>query len=276
MSDEPALLAAIRANPEEDTPRLVYADFLQERARPGDAERAEFIRVQIELARMEADTVENCVPRWGELSARERDLFQTDESYTLEWFGLPQPWVRIARLQLFSTEPSDYSYAVARRGFIESVTTPAADWLTHGDAIRARHPVMRVRLMTRPIVAGGAGGSYWLPYDPERKGFSVSAAHAICRDRTGEVPADVSSTDLKALVACELRWPGVTFELAGNVLARLPSLAAVTAANLAAAAQQAYAAFAPVATELGNNLAAALLASGAFQASNAEEPNEAE
>lgn len=39
-----ALLATILANPEEDTPRLVYADWLQEN---GEEERAEFIRKAI-------------------------------------------------------------------------------------------------------------------------------------------------------------------------------------------------------------------------------------
>ncbi|AMV29301.1 Leucine Rich repeats (2 copies) [Gemmata sp. SH-PL17] len=46
--DESALLGAIAANPDDDTPRLVYADWLDEHGRH---ERAEFIRVQIELAR---------------------------------------------------------------------------------------------------------------------------------------------------------------------------------------------------------------------------------
>src|SRR5438270_5082202 len=48
MTDESALLAAIRAVPEDDDPRLVYADWLDEHAQP---KRAEFIRVQCELAR---------------------------------------------------------------------------------------------------------------------------------------------------------------------------------------------------------------------------------
>jgi uncharacterized protein (TIGR02996 family) len=41
--DEFALMQAIRANPADDLPRLVYADFLEER---GDEARAEFIRLQ--------------------------------------------------------------------------------------------------------------------------------------------------------------------------------------------------------------------------------------
>ncbi len=50
MSDEKALLAAIWEHPHEDTPRLVYADWLQENGQP---ERAEFIRVQCERARLD-------------------------------------------------------------------------------------------------------------------------------------------------------------------------------------------------------------------------------
>ncbi len=49
LSDLEALYAAILAQPEEDTPRLIYADALDERGQPGDAARAEFIRVQVEL-----------------------------------------------------------------------------------------------------------------------------------------------------------------------------------------------------------------------------------
>jgi len=50
MSDEDALLAAIAAHPDEDTPRLAYADWLDEH---GSHTRAEFIRVQVEVARVE-------------------------------------------------------------------------------------------------------------------------------------------------------------------------------------------------------------------------------
>jgi uncharacterized protein (TIGR02996 family) len=51
VSDEQrALWAAIRANPDDDTPRLVYADWLQEN---GEDERAGFIRVQCQLEAIE-------------------------------------------------------------------------------------------------------------------------------------------------------------------------------------------------------------------------------
>jgi len=51
MSNGTALLDAIRAAPDDDAPRLVYADWLDEHGQP---ERAEFIRVQCELARQES------------------------------------------------------------------------------------------------------------------------------------------------------------------------------------------------------------------------------
>ena len=47
MSTEAALLRAIREMPDEDPPRLVYADYLDEE---GHAARAEFIRLQVERA----------------------------------------------------------------------------------------------------------------------------------------------------------------------------------------------------------------------------------
>jgi uncharacterized protein (TIGR02996 family) len=48
MSDRTALLRAIIDNLEEDTPRLIFADWLQEHS---CAARAEFIRVQCEVSR---------------------------------------------------------------------------------------------------------------------------------------------------------------------------------------------------------------------------------
>src|SRR5918912_1255225 len=46
-----AFLRAIRDQPDDDLPRLVYADYLDERGDP----RGEFIRVQVERARLSPD-----------------------------------------------------------------------------------------------------------------------------------------------------------------------------------------------------------------------------
>src|SRR5262245_36580943 len=61
-----ALFRAILDNPDDDSLRLVHADFLEEH---GEPERAEFIRVQIELSRLPAGD-----PRRGPLAAREERL----------------------------------------------------------------------------------------------------------------------------------------------------------------------------------------------------------
>ena len=50
LTQHEAFLRAIFDAPDDDTPRLVYADFLQEN---GEEDRAELIRVQCELARLE-------------------------------------------------------------------------------------------------------------------------------------------------------------------------------------------------------------------------------
>jgi uncharacterized protein (TIGR02996 family) len=51
MSDEDAFLRAICENPDDDTPRLVFADWLDERGGAANAAWAELIRVQVPLAR---------------------------------------------------------------------------------------------------------------------------------------------------------------------------------------------------------------------------------
>ena len=52
MTDAPAFFRAIEAEPDDDTPRLVFADWLEERATSdADRARAEFVRLQCEASR---------------------------------------------------------------------------------------------------------------------------------------------------------------------------------------------------------------------------------
>lgn len=93
MSDEPALLAAIRAHPDEDTPRLIYADWLDENGQP---ERAEFIRLQ-------------CLPEPSE--EQEGRAFDLEEQNRGRWLAqLSVPQFAEARWQF-------------RRGFPERLQT---------------------------------------------------------------------------------------------------------------------------------------------------------
>src|SRR5262249_59482941 len=80
---ERALIDAIRDDPDDDLRRLVYADWLEEH---GQAERAELIRVQVELAKR---------PGARELIARERELL---DKHRRAWLRPPKaPAVRFVR-----------------------------------------------------------------------------------------------------------------------------------------------------------------------------------
>ena len=50
-ADESALLRAVCDNPDDDAPRLIYADWLDDTGNVARVARAEFIRLQIGLAR---------------------------------------------------------------------------------------------------------------------------------------------------------------------------------------------------------------------------------
>jgi uncharacterized protein (TIGR02996 family) len=81
VSEREALLRAICENPDDDTPRLVFADWLQEH---GDESRAEFIRVQCEVARLPTDD-----DRLDGLIRRECEL---QKQFGKKWLGeLPVP-----------------------------------------------------------------------------------------------------------------------------------------------------------------------------------------
>lgn len=101
MSEEKALLAAIWANPLDDAPRLVYADWLDEHGAPAQVARAEFIRVQCELELLSpADS------RFAGLEAREQALIKERKKEWLKsvpkkersnaefWRGFPIPTIR--------------------------------------------------------------------------------------------------------------------------------------------------------------------------------------
>src|SRR5262249_42472635 len=66
---EAAFLRSIRETPDDVTPRLVYADWLQEN---GDPERGEFIQVQCQLARPDLEEPQRRLlgERAGELLAK--------------------------------------------------------------------------------------------------------------------------------------------------------------------------------------------------------------
>jgi len=132
-------------------------------------------------------------------------------------FGLPANWLAFLPAETDGVSagyaPSDGD-AVVRRGFLDAVTCPAADWLAHGDAIYAREPVPRVvltgRLDTGVSLTAG-------PPDTRRPIYVVWIGH---RSRSSfaldEFLVDADRWDLPGAVirraVFDLFWPGVEIE----------------------------------------------------------------
>ncbi|MCE9562679.1 MAG: TIGR02996 domain-containing protein [Planctomycetes bacterium] len=131
MSDEKALLSAIWEHPHEDTPRLVYADWLQENGQP---ERAEFIRVQIDASlRSARDPMAlKGAQRARELLDAHKEAWTTHFAWVLDgksphlWH--PHPNVRSPNLRVSVTEDTEGSFRTPRidfmRGFVFRICTP--------------------------------------------------------------------------------------------------------------------------------------------------------
>ena len=124
MTDREALVAAIAERPRDDSPRLVYADWLDEH---GQSERAEFIRLQCRAARLRPGSV----GRADALRAAD-DLTAGHES---DWLG---EW---------ATRLVTWDY---RRGFLRRVRMTAEQFLAHGDALFRAEPVRRLELVKVP------------------------------------------------------------------------------------------------------------------------------
>lgn len=200
MTDREALLAAIIANPDDDLPRLLYADCIEESY--GEIERAEFIRVQCELARMSEGMqrppsmagVEMIIPGTECLLRRERELIGsprfdgdtvTSDNY-VQW--------AIQSCASFDLLSIGYQW---RRGFIEHVKCPAADWTAHADAILAAHPVLEVMLTTMPEIHSHTD---WVAA-PNEIGFRQMSVVAEARRQ--------AMTAAEPLTFCKTAWPRI-------------------------------------------------------------------
>jgi uncharacterized protein (TIGR02996 family) len=142
MTDDQALLAAVLAAPDDDAPRLIYADWLDEH---GQAERAEFIRVQCELARVECPGCRPFYPcREGGL-CRKEPLRRREREFG-EWYhDGPPGWLFIIPHHHFEPSIANVPLCTVRRGFVDEVRCRAADWLKHGDQLAATQPIREVR-----------------------------------------------------------------------------------------------------------------------------------
>lgn len=219
MSDtRAALLAAVKADPDADTPRLLFADWCDDN---GEPERAEFVRANVTLSRAPrsgcCDRVGNtlaadppgvvpCACPWAELTRRHGDLLPAG--------GFPGclPFEAVHCWADHGPDPVPPGRRVNWvRGFVDRVACPAADWLAHADAILAEHPVRAVRLTTVPeihrldvwktLYALSSTG----PWYDARELTQVAIRHG------GTYPG----LETPGTVGCLLiaQWPGITFTL---------------------------------------------------------------
>ena len=119
MNDRDAFLRAMQDAPEDDTPRLVYADFLEEN---GDTERAAFIRLQCRLVKGNMST-----PEARELCCDEADLIVR---HRRKWLGALADWEGVR------------NWAI-RRGFVERVELSVSAFVEHADELASLHPLIR-------------------------------------------------------------------------------------------------------------------------------------
>ena len=128
-TEEQGLLDDIRQHPEDDQPRLVYADWLDEQGDPGCAE---FIKTQVVLA--SAKEV-NGLALSGE---RQACLRQREQALLA---GHRQEWEAALREQCPAIQAVEF-----RRGLPYHITIPAGDFLTHAEHLFALAPIRSVQI----------------------------------------------------------------------------------------------------------------------------------
>jgi uncharacterized protein (TIGR02996 family) len=119
MSQREAFLAAIRDEPDDDTHRLVYADWLTDHGNERDIGRAEFIRAQVTAAllpegeperkRLEARAAElwanHCTAWFGDLAGEFRDNFDDFRRGFLETLRRSPEFLDKYGAEIFEREP---------------------------------------------------------------------------------------------------------------------------------------------------------------------------
>jgi uncharacterized protein (TIGR02996 family) len=140
MSDGDALLSAILAEPDEDVPRLVYADWLDETGGELERARADLVRTQVALAHVPPAEFGPENERGVALWAREQLLLSTHG----------QAWLKPLRERGGPLESTD-THGQFRRGFVEVVWMSPTQFLTRAEVLFARTPVRELRVTRTTI-----------------------------------------------------------------------------------------------------------------------------
>jgi len=206
MSDEKALLGAIWEHPHEDTPRVVYADWLQETGDPANVAWAEFIRLQCQYELLDGDD-----PQFLPKQKAARKLLKKWEDHW--WLRLPhakemkwwytQPWrdeldywyrgfprpledTHIQFEQLFSLPESEMR-AVPTRSFMTNYTLSRLD-----DLLAWQH---LDRLDTLTIHCGDVHPADWVD-----RVLACPGMRNVCRIRLTSSPTRDHTGELESLL----------------------------------------------------------------------------
>ncbi len=130
VSERQALLRAVIDSPDEDAPRLVYADWLDEHgATESDRARAGFIRLQVEAARLDRHD-----PRRLDLEGEAEALLNAQRVD-----GAPRAW--LAGLEGLMV---NHHYTSFERGFPSVATVTLGELLDRGHELWAVTPITRL------------------------------------------------------------------------------------------------------------------------------------
>jgi uncharacterized protein (TIGR02996 family) len=125
MNQEEAFLEAIREEPDDDTVRLIFADWLEERGDP----RGEFIRIQCALVTMTDEDERRAL-----LQDRVERLLEQHEP---KWVGS------------LASRVQRYTF---RRGFVEEITVSAAALITQGRDLFRHHPIRTAHVFSLALL----------------------------------------------------------------------------------------------------------------------------
>jgi uncharacterized protein (TIGR02996 family) len=178
-----AFLEAILQDPDDDTPRLVFADWLEEQGDSPSAVRAEFIRVQCMLAGGPPP------PRRIELQRRQQEIL---EEYSDEWAHPIRELVR------------NWNF---HRGFIDEIALWSEAFLAWADWLFRHAPIQHVRLW-----------SHFVPVNIQPLSMAALAdSEHLRRLRSLHLNANrLESRDVRALVVSEHLTSLTSLSLAYN------------------------------------------------------------
>lgn len=145
MTHEEAFLQDILERPDDDAPRLIFADWLEDN---GDPDRAEFVRLQIADQALRGARAERSPSRADELLLRNWDRWVAPLARLVNPDGADPylPWLREKPKLSVSKALTNFP-----RGFVSELTMATDRFVANGEAILRLAALTRLRLH-------GAGG----------------------------------------------------------------------------------------------------------------------